>query len=194
MKRSPLKRNKPLRAKVGLTEKSTEAILGLLPQVKRASTFTATPKPMRKRAKNNPGWVSVAKAMWNDPENDHCCRVCRVWLGDDFSPTFYHHLLHRGSYKKFARDPRNLIQVCVKHHDIIHKHGVEALADNSDLDPGGPHGITWKIVCLQWESLLQEANGLRPETGSDAEGGVPPKEDRAEASEEGEDQAPKTTA
>lgn len=178
MKRSPLKRNNPLRAKVGLTEKSTEALLGVVPGIQRASTFKAAPRPMRKRARNNPGWVSVAKVIWNDPENDHCCRVCGVWLGEDFSPTFYHHLLHRGSYKRYARDPRNLLQTCAMDHDCAHRFGIEALARDPALSPRS-HMEAWARILITRDELLREANGLRPEPGADAEGGVPPEEDRA---------------
>jgi hypothetical protein len=126
-------------------------------KIQRASSFTAKPKPMRKRKVGGKGWVDVAKALWDDPQNDHCCEVCGVWLGEDFSPAFYHHLLHRGSYRKMARRPDNLAQVCLFDHDAAHAHGVENLAQGGEYRPG------WMILATRMIKLRDESNGIHQE-------------------------------
>ena len=112
-------------------------------------------KPMKKRADSNKGWVDIARAIWDDPNNDHCCEVCGAFLGDEFSPTFYHHLLHRGSYRKMKRRPENLGQVCLDDHGKAHKHGVENMAEE-----GAEHRRGWMLLATRLVSLRNENNGI----------------------------------
>ena len=154
MKRSSFKAKKPVRRGKRPTLAEVKKRFGIV----TAAMLCDVPvkrKPMKKRSPGNKGWVDVAKAKWDDPENDHCCEVCGAWLGDDFSPAFYHHLLHRGSYRKMARRPENLAQVCLADHDKAHEYGVENLADEGAESPRG-----WMMLATRLVSLRDEANGL----------------------------------
>lgn len=147
------------RTKKPVTPKGAKPLDRLLGEglVFRASSFKAKPKPMKKRSVTNKGWVDVAKAIWDDPENDHCCEVCGAYLGEDFSPAFYHHLLHRGSYRKMIRRPDNLAQVCLNDHDKAHEYGVENLAEESVEHPRG-----WMLLSTRLVALRDEANNISP--------------------------------
>lgn len=124
--------------------------------VQKASAFTSRPrKKLKPRSPKNKGWVDVALARWNEPNNNHCCEVCGTWLGNDFSPAFYHHLLHRGSYKWLARSPLNMPQLCLADHDKAHKFTVEALSNSSH-----PHQAKWKE--LHERMIYMRANNLKP--------------------------------
>lgn len=151
LKRSPSRSKKPLSRKkpslAEVTERFNIVAAALLGPPKR--------KPMKKRSANNKGWVDVARKMWDDPGNDHRCEVCGMWLGDEFSPTFYHHLLHRGSYRKMARRPENLAQVCLGDHDKVHDYGVENLAEEGAENPRG-----WMLLATRLVSLRNEAHGI----------------------------------
>jgi len=113
-------------------------------------------KPMKKRSRNNVGWVDVAMGIWNECDNDHRCCVCGLFLGDDFSPAFYHHILHRGSYRRFKRRPDNLAQLCVNDHEKAHKHGIENLAEEGDENARG-----WMLLHKRLMALRDEAHGIK---------------------------------
>lgn len=132
MKRSPLLRKSPLRSK---------------------SKLSGPRKPMRKRSKTNQGWVDVAVKLWE--ESDRTCEVCGKYLGDDFSPTFFHHLLHRGSYRSLKREPLNLARVCAMDHAKAHLHGVENMAEEGSENPDG-----WLVLALRLTALRDHANGI----------------------------------
>ena len=143
-KKPPVKRKPSLDEVKKRFDIVTAAMLGEKPR-----------KPMKKRADSNKGWVDIARAIWDDPNNDHCCEVCGAFLGDEFSPTFYHHLLHRGSYRKMKRRPENLGQVCLDDHGKAHKHGVENMAEEGSENPRG-----WMILATRMVSLRNENNGV----------------------------------
>jgi len=124
--------------------------------VQSASSFTTKPrKKLKARSPKNKGWVGVAKERWEKPFNSHCCEVCGAYLGDDFSPAFYHHLLHRGSYRKMAREPRNLAQLCLTHHNEAHEFGIENLAEEGVEFRDGWHAINMRML-----ELRDIANGI----------------------------------
>jgi len=112
-------------------------------------------KPMKKRAANNEGWIDVARAIWDDPANEHKCEVCDAPLGDVFNRIFYHHLLHRGTYRKMKRRPENLAQVCPDHHQAAHDYGVENLAEE-----GVEHRRGWMLLATRLVALRNEANNI----------------------------------
>jgi hypothetical protein len=159
MKQSPLKRRTPLKRgkKSERIPKGADTLERLLGSgtVQRASTFTAKRKPLKKRSPSNAGWVDVAKAIWDDPSNTRCCEVCGVYLGDDFNPTFYHHILHRGSYRLFKRRPDNLAQLCPTDHYKAHEFGIENLAAPGLMDMGG-----WMRLAERFVVLRNEAHGI----------------------------------
>lgn len=152
LKRSPLRPKKPLsRKKPSLAE--VEKRFGIV-----KAALLGPPKqrkPMKKRAPGNKGWVDAAKAKWDEPDNDHCCEVCGRHLGESFSPSFYHHLLHRGSYRKMARRPENLAQICLADHTKAHDYGVENLAEDGAENPRG-----WMMLATRLVSLRNEAHGI----------------------------------
>lgn len=160
-----LKRKTPLKTKTGFksrpsslatkkTERPTLQQMKGSGLVQKASSFTQkSRKKLKPRAANNAGWVDVAEAIWNKSDNSRCCEVCGCFLGDDFSPTFYHHLLHRGSYRSLKREPRNLAQVCPTHHDMAHEYGIETLATQ-----GSPYVDGWKKLWARMLELRNAAN------------------------------------
>jgi hypothetical protein len=162
LKRTPFLRKSTLGKKPRIPKGATtiERLLGEFP-IHRASTFTAKPRPIKKRADSNKGWVDVARAKWDDPQNDHRCEVCGVFLGDDFSPAHHHHLLHRGSYRKFKRRPDNLAQLCVADHAKAHDFGIENLAQYGSLD-----FHNWIALYKRMAALRNEAHGIDPNNES----------------------------
>lgn len=152
-RRTPLSSGRKLQAKKRLN-KSLEDLLKV-GTVQRGSTFVAKPKPMRKRAKNNPGWVGIAKKMWDQDESLHYCEVTGEYLGDTFSPAFVHHILHRGSYRKFARRPDNFAWVSYNTHTKAHEFGIEQMAEE-----GIEHAPGWHRLNLRLQALREEAHGL----------------------------------
>lgn len=122
--------------------------------VQSASSFTTKPrKKMKARSPGNKGWVSVAKEKWDEPQNEHLCEVCGVWLGDDFSPTFYHHLWHRGSHPSLKREPLNLAQLCLLHHDWAHKHGGPMNLEKNEMIRK-EFRLKWGILASRMRALI----------------------------------------
>lgn len=105
-------------------------------------------KPIRKRAKNNPGWWDIALEIW--AIRPHVCEVCRRELGDEPIPIYFSHLLPRGSYSKYKRDPGNIILKCAAHHKQWHEMGPEYLTDHWE----------WAGVCEKYYELRDEANNV----------------------------------
>lgn len=154
LKKAALPKKKPVpRSGIKRKDFGTQVIKKLLGEglIKKASSLQDRPrKKMKARAATNKGWVDVAKLKWEHPNNARCCEVCGVHLGDTFSPTFYHHLLHRGSYKKMARRSDNLAQLCPRHHDWAHTYGIEKLAQQGFR--GGWAELAERLVALRNEA------------------------------------------
>lgn len=143
--KTPMKRGKkPGRVPKGAT--TIERLLG--DKVFRASSFTAKPKPMRKKSSTNKGWWDVALEIW--AERPHACRVCGVPLSDEPLPINFSHLLPRGSYRRYKRDPRNIELWCADCHTIWHNTPHKAL-----------YGLPgWGVVIDRYHKLRNEAHGL----------------------------------
>ena len=104
-------------------------------------------KPMRKRAKNNMGWIDVAEEIWN--ERKHVCEVCKVYIANP-EPANFSHLLPRSTYPDYKRDPRNIRINCPRCHNLWHEHGPEAL----QWSP------SWTKVCAIYFALRDAARGI----------------------------------
>ena len=158
-----LSRNVPLRPvaknKIGRPKKPKPQRKPSLDDIKAKFGVTSASllqrKPMKQRSDKNEGWVDVAKAIWNDPSNEHLCEVCGVFLGDDFSPSFYHHLIHRGSSRKLKRRPDNLGQICLGDHDKAHDYGIENLAETAT-----EHRDGWVVLAGRLVVLRNEINNI----------------------------------
>lgn len=156
MKRSSLQRRTPLssgkkklQAKKGLKSADLDALLGS-GKVQRASTFTAKPKMIRKRAKNNEGWYRWAvENVWE--KRPHECEVCKCPL-EEPAPVVFSHLLPRGSYRRYKLDERNVRLHCAGCHAEWHQYGPAALAFNP----------MWRKTSELYFKLRDEANGLNP--------------------------------
>ena len=108
-------------------------------------------KPMKKRADSNKGWYSWAvENVWN--KRNHWCEVCGIMLGnsDTPSPSFFSHLLPRGSYRKYKLDERNVILKCQGCHDKWHDQGPDKLQ----------HKPEWRAICKMYFQLRNENNGI----------------------------------
>ena len=103
-------------------------------------------KPMRKRAKNNMGWIDVAEEIWN--ERKHVCEVCKVYIANP-EPANFSHLLPRSTYPDFKRDKRNIRIKDLRCHELWHKYGPKVLQ----------YSTGWKEVCDIYFALYAEANG-----------------------------------
>lgn len=145
MRKTPLRRKAIKKEPKGV--KTIDKLLGE-GAVFKASSLPKNRKPIHKRAKNNPGWWDVALDIW--VQRLHCCAVCRRELGDEPIPTYFSHLLPRGSYRKYKRDPRNIILKCPEHHAEWHEMGPDYLKDHWE----------WSGVCGIYYELRDEANGL----------------------------------
>ena len=104
-------------------------------------------KLMRKRAKNNIGWIDVAEEIWN--ERKHVCEVCKVYIANP-SPANFSHLFPRSTYPELKRDKRNIRIKCQKCHDLWHKHGPDALQWSTG----------WTKVCAIYFALRDAARGI----------------------------------
>lgn len=134
--------------RMGLTEMKSSGL------VQKASEFTSKPrKKLKPRSPRNKGWVDVALALWNEPDNQHTCEVCGKWLGSDFSPTFYHHLWHRGSHPSLKREPKNLAQLCLTHHDWAHKHGGPLSLEKNEMIRK-EYRSKWAILADRMRALI----------------------------------------
>jgi hypothetical protein len=144
--KTPLRRGKkPERIPKGAT--TIERLLGDK-LVQRASTFTAKPKPLKKRGPNNPGWWHIALEIWD--EREHVCEVYGTPLGDEPLPIYFSHLLPRGSYRKYKLFKPNIVLKSEFAHREWHDQGPERLM----LRP------EWQGVCKRYYELKMEANGL----------------------------------
>ena len=122
--------------------------------LQKASSFTSKPrKKLKPRSPKNKGWVDVALALWNKEGNERCCEVCGIHLGEDFSPAWYHHLWHRGSHPSLKREPKNLAQLCLLHHDWAHKHG-----GPMNLEKNGmlrkEYRAAWSVLAKRMRDLI----------------------------------------
>ena len=146
-RKTPLKRGKkPERIPKGAT--TLERLLGE-GKVQRASTFTAKPKPMRKRRPTTgPTQMDVFRKMW-DASEKKCCEVCGTGIAS-MHPINFSHLLPKGSYRRYKLDERNLVIKCAGCHQAWHDQGPERLM----LRP------EWQGVCRRYYELKMEANGL----------------------------------
>jgi hypothetical protein len=152
MKKSPLVRKVPLRRgkkpeRIPKGATTLERLLGT-GKIQRASSFTAKPKPLKKRSPNNPGWWDVALEIWE--ERPHVCEVYGTSLGDVPLPIFMSHLLPRGSYRKYKRDKMNIRLMSPEAHNLWHKEGPKNLI----------HLPEWKQVCTIYYILRDMANDL----------------------------------
>lgn len=110
-------------------------------------------KPIKKRSASNPGWYKWALTeLW--PSAPHECCICGMPI-DEPAPINFSHLLERGSYRRYARDPRNVVVKCAEHHRQWHEEPKEALLGDRAL------GAAWKRVLDLEEALKQEAHGLK---------------------------------
>ena len=144
-----LKRKTPLRTKKPL--KAKKPSLGSLLKsgaVAKASSFKSRPKPMKKIAKNNKGWWDVALEIWE--ERPHVCEVSGEPLGDVPRPSFFSHLLPRGTYPDFKRDKRN---IRLQHPEIHHMWHQEKLEDLARMPE-------WRDTVELYLTLRDEANGI----------------------------------
>jgi hypothetical protein len=140
LKRTPLKRKQKVVLTIGDLMASGNVF--------KASKVPKKRKPIRKKAKNNPGWWDVALEIW--ATRPHICEVCRRKLGDEPIPIYFSHLLPRGSYRKYKRDPRNIVLKCRDHHDTWHSRGPTWLSDHEG----------WTLICNTYFMLRDEANGI----------------------------------
>jgi hypothetical protein len=144
-RKTPLRSKKPERVPKGCT--TLERLLGE-GRVQRASSFTAKKKPMKKKSATNKGWWDVALEIW--AERIHACEVCGVPLPDEPQPINFSHLLPRGSYRRYKRDPRNIELWCADCHTIWHNTPHKAL-----------YGLPgWGVVIDRYYKLRNEAHGL----------------------------------
>lgn len=161
-----LKRRTPLKAKKGLARgsKPCPTVDAMLKSgmVSRGSGFKAKPKPIPKRSKKNKGWWDVALEIWD--ERKRVCEVTGSPLGDVPNPSFFSHLLPRGSYRKYKRDKRNIRLQSPEIHALWHKHGPEILKAYPE----------WRKTTEMYFKLRDEANGLSRMNGVDASGDAEP--------------------
>jgi hypothetical protein len=151
MKKSPLIRKVPLRRgkapeRIPKGATTIDRLLGE-GKVQRASTFTAKPKPMRKRRPaTGPTQIEFFREIW--AERPHYSAVSGVFLGDEMQPIFMSHCLPKGSYRRFKFDKRNIVLLTANEHRAWHDQGPERLM----LRP------EWKNVCLRYYELRDLAN------------------------------------
>ena len=145
-----LRRKTPLRPSTkGYSKKKKPTVNELLKEglLKKANELKPKRK-MRPRSKNNQGWWDVALNVWD--EREHVCEVCGRELGDYPNPSFFSHLLPRGSYPKFKRRMDNIRLKDPLCHEKWHKMGPERLRVLPE----------WMAVCRLYYALRDEANGL----------------------------------
>lgn len=170
MKKTPLKRKSPLKAKKGLTPRDINALLGE-GLISKASSFKSKPKPMRKRRKKKPGETSqmdVFKAIWEErPHVSEVSGLPLVPMPEDFQDeqaviawvSQFSHLLPKGSYLLAKKDPRNIVLKTRTEHflwETLKYKGIrQAIAEESIPNIEG-----WIKVCDLRDQLMEEYNGV----------------------------------
>ncbi len=156
MKKSSLKRNKPLRPSVRSMLKA-----GTL---SKASSFSPRPKPVRKRAQSKgPSQLTIFKQIWQ--ERPHFSELSGLPLvrmpeGEEWEDEYhvrawvsqFSHLLPKGTYKKYKADKRNIILKTTEEHEQW-----ETIKNKERLLSLDPRW-GWIIEC--YEQLKREANGV----------------------------------
>ena len=59
---------------------------------------------------------SIFEEIWN--ERTHYCYHCGVYLGNEFRPIFFSHILSRGAHPKLRCDKDNIVLACSQCHRI----------------------------------------------------------------------------
>lgn len=169
MKRTPLRRKSPLKAKKGLGPKDINALLGE-GLISKASTFNSKPKPIRKRRKLRPGETSqmdVFRAIWE--ERPHVSEVSGLPLApepEDWKNeaqviawvSQFSHILPKGSYLAAKKDPKNIVLKTRGEHllwETLKYNGIRAAIEDGSIDY--PEG--WTKVCDLRDELLEKYNG-----------------------------------
>lgn len=147
MKKTPLRRKSPLRQKKPLKQRMSikDMLAGGL--ITKASEIKPR-KKLRQRSPSNPGWYDVALEIW--AERPHVCCVTGMYLSEEPEPSYFSHLLPRGSYRKYKRDKRNIVLMHPDIHAMWHAEGPEKLINIRQ----------WKPVCELYLQLRNEANGI----------------------------------
>jgi len=101
------------------------------------------------RAKTNEGWMDVARLIWT--ERLHECEACHVPISDP-QPINFSHLLPRGAYRRYKRDPRNIRIKCAECHTLWHDKGPTGLR----------YTWGWIVLVKLYDELRDEANGIAP--------------------------------
>jgi hypothetical protein len=118
-------------------------------KIQRASSFTAKPKPMRKRAKTTgPTQIEFFREIWS--ERPHFSEVSGEFLGEEMQPICMSHLLPKGSYRKFKFRKDNIVLMTPDEHQLWHSEG----PGNLMFSKG------WSAICDKYFELKREANGL----------------------------------
>lgn len=63
------------------------------------------------------GELGLFMQIWD--ERPHYCEITKKFLGDDFSVSFFSHILTKGAYPEARLDPENILLVSNEMHHLI---------------------------------------------------------------------------
>lgn len=63
------------------------------------------------------GELAFFMQIWD--ERPHYCEISKEFLGDDFSVSFFSHVLTKGAYPEARLDPENILLVSNEIHHLI---------------------------------------------------------------------------
>jgi hypothetical protein len=93
--------------------------LGKKPSIRRSRKPIVTTK--KHSEKKDAEYVAM-RAKWKELECAYgsvCCMECGKPLGEEMQPMFMAHVLSKGSYPSFRCDLRNLVPMCMEHHQMM---------------------------------------------------------------------------
>jgi hypothetical protein len=67
--------------------------------------------------KKKTGELKLFMDIWE--ERPHYCEISKKHLGEDFSVTFFSHILTKGAYPQARLDPENILLVSNEIHHLI---------------------------------------------------------------------------
>jgi 5-methylcytosine-specific restriction endonuclease McrA len=81
----------------------------------------------RRREKRDRQYKVVCAEV--DTRDGPQCRACRGWVGD---AAHHHHIVYRSHRDAHTDTARNLVRLCPRCHDLVHRHQILVYGTSAD--------------------------------------------------------------